>query len=150
LRTSRAFTGRPTIDVEEFAMFCVNPECPDFLATGAHGEFVAGVTACPYCRQPLVDRIDDGAPPPHLAPDPSAEPEPVLETSDPAELEIVKSILAGAGIPFLVQGLEQYKAFRGGHAPFRFNPRAGALVFLVPAERAEEARALLTGAEPPE
>jgi len=74
----------------------------------------------------------------------------VLETSDPAEFEIVKSILAGAGIPFLVQGHEQFKAFRGGHAAFRFNPRAGALVFLVPAERAEEARALLTATEPTE
>lgn len=128
-------------------MYCSNPECPDFLATGAHGEFVAGVTACPYCRQPLVDRIDDGAPPAR-EPDPSTEPAPVLETSDPAELEIVKSILSGAGIPFLVQGHEQYKAFRGGHAAFRFNPRAGALVFLVPAERAEEARILLTATGP--
>jgi len=128
-------------------MYCNNPECPDFLATGAHGEFVAGVTACPYCRQPLVDWIDDGAPPAR-EPDPSTEPVPVLETSDPAELEVVTSILSGAGIPFLVQGHEQYKAFRGGHAAFRFNPRAGALVFLVPAERAEEARILLTATEP--
>lgn len=131
-------------------MYCTNPECPDFLATGAHGEFVAGVTTCPYCRQPLVATIDDGAPPLGREPDPSSEPEAVLETSDPAELEIVKSILTGAGIPFLVQGHEQFKAFRGGHAAFRFNPRAGALVFLVPAERAEEARALLTATEPTE
>ena len=131
-------------------MYCSNPDCPDFLATGVHGEFVAGVTSCPYCRQPLVEAVDAGELPPGREPDPSAEPEPVLETSDPAEFEIVKSILAGAGIPFLVQGHEQYKAFRGGHAAFRFNPRAGALVFLVPAERAEEARALLTATEPTE
>ena len=131
-------------------MFCTNPECPDFLATGAHGEFVAGVTTCPYCRQPLAAMLEDGGPPPDLEPDPSSEPEAVLETSDPAELEIVKSILAGAGIPFLVRGHEQYKAFRGGHAAFRFNPKAGALVVLVPAERAEEARALLTEVEPTE
>jgi len=131
-------------------MYCSNPECPDFLATGAHGEFVTGVTACPYCRQPLVETIEDAAPPPGREPDPSTEPEQVLETSDPAEFEIVKSILTGAGIPFLVQGQEQYKAFRGGHAAFRFNPRAGAVVFLVPAERAEEARALLTATEPTE
>jgi hypothetical protein len=130
-------------------MYCSNPECPDFLATGAHGEFVAGVTTCPYCRQPLVATIDAGALP-EREPDPLATPEQVLETSDPAEFEIVKSILAGAGIPFLVQGHEQFKAFRGGHAAFRFNPRAGALVFLVPAERAEEARALLTATEPTE
>jgi len=44
-------------------MYCSNPECPDFLATGAHGEFVAGVTNCPYCRQPLAATIDDGAAP---------------------------------------------------------------------------------------
>jgi hypothetical protein len=131
-------------------MYCSNPECPDFLATGAHGEFVASVTTCPYCRQPLAATLEDGGPPTAPEPDPSSEPEAVLETSDPAEFEIVKSILAGAGIPFLVQGYEQYKAFRGGHAAFRFNPRAGALVFLVPAERAEEARALLTKVEPTE
>jgi hypothetical protein len=128
-------------------MHCSNPECPDFLATGAHGEFVAGVTACPYCRQRLVATIDDGSPPAR-EPDPLAKPEAVLETSDPAELEIVTSILTGAEIPFLVRGHEQYKAFRGGHAAFRFNPLAGALVILVPAERAEEARILLTATEP--
>jgi hypothetical protein len=128
-------------------MYCSNPECPDFVATGAHGEFVAGVTACPYCRQRLVETIEDGSPPAR-EPDPSTEPVPVLETSDPAELEIVTSILTGAEIPFLVRGHEQYKAFRGGHAAFRFNPRAGALVILVPAERAEEARILLTATEP--
>jgi len=131
-------------------MFCTNPECPDFLATGAHGEFVAGVTNCPYCRQPLAAMLEDGGPPLDLEPDPSSEPEAVLETSDPAEFEIVKSILTGAEIPFLVRGHEQYKAFRGGHAAFRFNPKAGALVVLVPAERAEEARALLTEVEPTE
>lgn len=131
-------------------MYCANPECPDFLATGAHGEFVAGVTTCPYCRQPLVEAVHDGEQPLRLEPAPAAEPEPVLETSDPAELEIVKSILTGAEIPFLVRGHEQYKAFRGGHAAFRFNPKAGALVILVPAERAEEARALLTKVEPTE
>ena len=130
-------------------MYCSNPDCPDFLATGAHGEFVAGVTTCPYCRQPLVETNEAGALP-GREPDPLAAPEQVLETSDPAEFEIVKSILTGAGIPFLVQGQEQYKAFRGGHAAFRFNPRAGAVVFLVPAERAEEARALLTATEPTE
>ena len=131
-------------------MYCSNPECPDFLATGAHGEFVAGVTTCPYCRQPLAATLEDGGPPTALEPDPSSEPEAVLETSDPAELEIIKSILAGAEIPFLVRGHEQYKAFRGGHTAFRFNPKAGALVILVPAERAEEARALLTKVEPTE
>jgi Putative prokaryotic signal transducing protein len=131
-------------------MFCTNPDCPDFLATGAHGEFVAGVTTCPYCRQPLAATLEDGGPTPAFEPDPSSEPVVLLETSDPAELEIVKSILTGAEIPFLVRGHEQYAAFRGGHAAFRFNPRAGALVFLVPAQRAEEARALLTEVEPTE
>lgn len=133
-------------------MFCANPDCPDFVATGNHGEFVAGVTSCPYCHEPLVDRLPDDEEHPTLegSPDPMADLEPVLETADPAESEIVKSILTGAEIPFLIRGYEQFKAFRGGHAAFRFNPRAGELVFLVPAERAEEARALLTEAEPDE
>ena len=131
-------------------MFCTNPDCPDFLSTGAHGEFVDGVTACPYCRQPLAATLEDGGPLPALEPDPWSEPEAVLETYDTAELEVVKSILTGAEIPFLVRGHEQFKAFRGGHAAFRFNPQAGAVVILVPAERAEEARALLTEVEPTE
>lgn len=133
-------------------MFCANPDCPDFVATGTHGEFVAGVTRCPYCREPLVERLPEPAwsSMPDGIPEPIAEPEPVCETSDPAEAEIIKSILTGAEIPFVLRGEEQFKAFRGGHAAFRFNPRAGALVFLVPAERAEEARALLTEVEPDE
>jgi hypothetical protein len=131
-------------------MFCANPDCPDFVATGRHGEFVAGVDRCPYCHEPLVERLvgPDGAPLPAGSLEPPSEPEPVHETSDPAEVEIIKSILAGADIPFLIRGHEQFKAFRGGHAAFRFNPGAGTVVFLVPAERAEEARALLTEVEP--
>lgn len=133
-------------------MFCANPDCPDYVATGNHGEFVAGVTHCPYCREPLVDSLPDEDDRPAIdeEPEAAAQLEPVLETSDPAEAEIVKSILTGADIPFMVRGHEQFKAFRGGHAAFRFNPRAGELVFLVPSERAEEARALLTEAEPGE
>jgi hypothetical protein len=68
-------------------MFCTNPECPDFLATGAHGEFVAGVTTCPYCRQPLAATLEDGGPP-RLEPDRRRSPRP-CQTSDPAEFEIV-------------------------------------------------------------
>lgn len=133
-------------------MICPNPDCPDRVATGEPGEYRAGVTHCPYCGEPLVDRLPED--PDHWptaeisAAD--AEPEAVLETSDAAELEIVKSILLGAEIPFMVRGHEQFKAFRGGHAAFRFNPGAGRLVVEVPADRAEEARALLTEAEPDE
>jgi hypothetical protein len=133
-------------------MFCANPDCPDFVATGNHGEFVAGVTHCPYCREPLVERLPESERnrPPEEVSEPTLEPELVHETSDPAEAEIIKSILTGAEIPFVLRGQEQFNAFRGGHAAFRFNPRAGALVFLVPADRAEEARALLTEVEPDE
>ena len=126
-------------------MFCANSDCPDFVATGVRGEYRAGVTHCPYCHEPLVERLPEDA---RMEPAPTSELEAVFETSDPAELEIVKSILTGAEVPFQVEGHEQFKAFRGGHASFRFNPGAGAVILLVPAERAEEARALLTEAEP--
>jgi len=38
-------------------MYCPNPECPDFKATGVPGEFVEGVTVCPYCESRLVEQV---------------------------------------------------------------------------------------------
>jgi hypothetical protein len=35
-------------------MYCTNPECPDFLQSGIHGEYREGLTVCPKCDAPLV------------------------------------------------------------------------------------------------
>ncbi len=130
-------------------MYCPNRECPDREATGVAGEYVDSVTHCPYCRSPLVE-----SPPPDIEadaePDPQSALEPVFETAEGAELEVAKSILEGAGIEYLVEGMEQLSAFRSEHEPFRFNPQAGSVVIVVPVERAEEARILLTPVEPEE
>lgn len=44
-------------------MYCYNPECPDFKETGAPGEYVEGVTICPFCGSRLVERMPDMNPP---------------------------------------------------------------------------------------
>ena len=133
-------------------LYCPNPDCPDREATGVPGEYTELVSSCPYCGAHLVSSLDGAdlpAPPEETDIDGHGdELVPVLETSDPAELEIAKSILHGAEIPFHVQGEERYNAFRGGRAAFRFNPRGGAVVVVVAEENAEEARILLTEVEP--
>ena len=67
----------------------------------------------------------------------------VLETIDPTEVAIVKSLLEGAGIPYLTHGEDQYDAFRGLFRGTVFSPRGRPVAFLVPASMAEEARLLL-------
>lgn len=129
-------------------MFCSNRECPDFEATGFHAEYVDGVTVCPTCGEFLVDRLPD-----HTTDDDpgalstsaggDAELVQVHSSSDPSEIPIVRSVLEAAGIPCLIRGEEGFDSFRGSRSAFRYNPRAGAIVFLVPADLADDARALL-------
>ena len=74
----------------------------------------------------------------------------VLETMDPTEVAIVKSLLEAAGIPYLTRGEDQYDAFRGAFRGTVFSPHGRPVVFLVSASRAEEARLLLKGTELPD
>jgi hypothetical protein len=67
----------------------------------------------------------------------------VLETIDMAEVAVVKSLLDAAGIPYLTRGEDQYDAFRGAFRGTVFSPAARPVTFLVPADLAEDARALL-------
>lgn len=142
-------------------MFCPNRDCPDFKATGRHGEYREGITTCPYCRTALVERDPSGlrqpthggsAPPEDAtAWDQASAPgkassddlEPVYETSDPSEVAVVRSFLDAQGIPHIVVGEEQFDAFRGSLSPLRFNPRAGSVTFMVAAPLADDARELL-------
>ena len=148
-------------------MFCANRQCPDFEMNGRHGEYREGITQCPYCNEALVaeDPAAVDEPPDELAavsPEscrtcgdigpPSAEEahadlEPVFETSDPTEIPVVRSFLDAQGIPHVVIGEERFDAFRGSLSPFRFNPRAGIVAFLVPSEYAEVTRELLVELE---
>ena len=67
----------------------------------------------------------------------------VLETMDPTEVAIVKSLLEAAGIRYLTRGEDQYDPFRGAFRGTVFNPGGRPVVFLVPASMAKEARLLL-------
>jgi len=146
-------------------MYCPNRDCPDFKDTGKPGEYREGISLCPYCGTALVaeDPLRT-APPTREAGDPepvtdcerfgaaTAEPggdelEPVFESSDPTEIPVVRSFLDAHGIPHVVVGEERFDAFRGSLSAFRFNPRAGVVAFMVPAEYAEIARALLADLE---
>ena len=74
----------------------------------------------------------------------------VLETIDLTEVAIVKSLLEGAGIPYLTRGEDQYDAFRGAFRGTIFSPRGRPVALLVPARMAEEARLVLQGGELPD
>ena len=138
-------------------MFCPNSKCPDFVDTGKHGEYVAGITSCPYCGEVLVDTLPTATEPPVEEPvigqgapelyQPDEDLEPVFETSDPTEVPVVRSFLDAHGIPHVLVGEERFDAFRGALSPFRFNPRAGVVAFLVPLQYAEAARDLLVELE---
>lgn len=135
-------------------MFCPNDDCPDLANTGLRAEYRPEITVCPYCGTPLVAqrpdtgaRTDDRDPAkPRVADD--EEMEPVIEASDMTEITVIKSLLDGAGIPYLALGEERFDAFRrlfaGGSL---FNPRSRTVIFVVPARMADEARQLLTEVE---
>jgi hypothetical protein len=74
----------------------------------------------------------------------------VFETVDLTEAAIIKSMFEGAGIPYLTRGEDEYDAFRGAFRGTVFSPHGRPVVFLVSANRAEEARLLLKGTELPE
>ena len=124
------------------AMYCSNPKCPDYIATGSHGEYVAGVTTCPVCGEYLVDTLppESGVPREHSH---FTDVEPVFETADPTEVVVVKGLLESEGIPYVTTGAEKFDAFRGALSPMRINPSAGIAIFLVPTPLADTVRQLL-------
>ena len=146
-------------------MYCVNKDCPDFKATGLHGEYRDGIAECPYCGEALAHAIPETPPDgrqdlpddrptdswagegPQASGQTSDDLEPVYETSDPSEVPVVRSFLDAHGIPHVVSGAERFDAFRGSLSPMRFNPRAGTTVFMVPAGIAEDVRELLAELE---
>ena len=123
-------------------MYCANPKCPDFIATGNHGEYVAGVTTCPACGEYLVDTlpIADDVPREETH---YTDVEPVFETGDPTEVVVIKGLLESESIPYVTTGAEKFDAFRGALSPMKFNPSAGITIFLVPTPLADNVRQLL-------
>ena len=118
-------------------MYC--PQC------GA--EFREEIITCPDCEVSLVVEVPE-------MPDLSEEDlVSVLETANVAVLPVVKSLLRAAEIPFIVQGDEAMgvlpvgRVGLGGISSGGHGLSAG---ILVPKEREEEARALLTELPEPE
>jgi len=109
-------------------MFC--PAC--------EAEFRTGITECPDCEVPLVEEL-----PPPPEDEPLTE---VFRTGDASLLPVVKSVLAAAGMPHIVQGEEAQGLFPFGPSS-QSDGRLLAAVVLVPEDRAEEARELLASAE---
>ncbi len=127
-------------------MFCPNTLCPDFVATGNHAEFVAGITTCPTCGEYLVDTLPPDEPAPREQTH-YTEVEPVFQTSDPTEVVVVKGLLESENIPFVTTGAESFDTFRGALSPMRYNPGAGTTIFLVPSPIVDTVRQLLEALE---
>ena len=67
----------------------------------------------------------------------------VYETSDPALVPVIKSLLQGADIPFLVQGDEAVAMLPVGEVAGPFSKSGMAARFMVKSEDAEAAAELL-------
>jgi len=114
-------------------MYC--PECS--------GEYREGFTHCADCDVDLVESL----PSPGGAPD--GELVTVLETSDPAELAFVESLLRSAGVPFFTRGDHLQSLFALG-AIGGYNAVAGPVSIQVSEEHAEAAAQILEEAMPDE
>jgi len=128
------------------SMFCPNKDCPDYLATGKHAEYVDGVTSCPVCGEHLVETIfpmQDASQDVSRDDSHYTDVEPVFETTDPTEVVVVKGLLESEGVPYVTTGAEKFDAFRGALSPMKFNPSAGITIFLVPTQLADMVRQLL-------
>lgn len=68
---------------------------------------------------------------------------PVLKTTDPALLSVLKTVLEAADVPFVVQGEAGVGLFPMGPAGERVTNRMTGATILVPRSREEEALALL-------
>ncbi len=76
----------PPVGRWEARVFCPNPECPDFVDTGIHGEYVDTIWQCPVCGAKLVREL-----PARAAPEAGGEPE--LSGSEAGSLVSVASYL---------------------------------------------------------
>ena len=108
-------------------MFC--PQC--------EAEYREGYDTCEECGVALVPSLP--------VVDHTAEHyESVYETSRPADVPVIKSLLKGAGIPYVTEGDSMMNLFPSEAAMTIMTSKGHAeLRFLVPSDKAEDARALL-------
>lgn len=113
-------------------MYC--PKC--------RAEYREDVTSCPDCDVALVAEL------PAISELGDEDLVAVLDTGDVALLPVVKSVLSAADIPFVVQGDESMGVLpvgKIGVAAISSGGHGLAAMILVPRDREEEARELLTG-----
>ena len=100
------------------------------------GEFREGIAVCPDCEVKLVDAL--------IEPEHDLEPfETVYETGETAVLPVVKSLLEGSDIPFLIRNEEALGLFPAEGIGLMIDPRSHAAEVQVPARFAAAARELL-------
>lgn len=100
------------------------------------GEFVDEVTVCPDCDVALVAEMPEG----NDADEPFVK---VFRTADTSLLPVVKSVLGGAGISYIVQGDEAQGLYPFGSVGGGSDERLLGAVVLVPQSRREAAEAVL-------
>lgn len=113
------------------------------ICPNCRSEFREGIDRCPDCDVPLVASL------PAERHDQAAWVE-VMETADPGLLPLLRSVLESAGIPCTIEGEESVGMFPLGLGDTHFAQSGIAARVLVPAERADEARALLESTASPQ
>ena len=109
---------------------------------GCKGEFREGITVCPDCDVELIVRLEK-------PPKPDTTPlVTVFATAEVALLPVVRSLLDGTDIPYTIKGEETLGLFPATGVGLAIDPQGRAAQVQVPADRADEARELLTGIGP--
>jgi hypothetical protein len=129
-------------------MFCPNPECPDLEASGVRGEYREGITQCPSCGEPLVERVASESAQALRMVDGDIELETVFVTADGTEATVVRSLLDSSDIPYVLNGAAGQDYLGLGLAGIGVIGRGG-VAFRVRTEDLETVRGLLEGLELP-
>ena len=122
-------------------MYCPNADCPHAQRTGKLAEYVAGSSRCSDCGAVLVE-----ANPAQRTGESPAQSDnfvPLIALHDAALASVVQSVLASAGIRFVMKGEVIQDLFGVERLGVGFNPVTGPAVLLVESSRLDEARELL-------
>jgi hypothetical protein len=121
-------------------MYCPNADCPYAQRSGKPAEYVAGSTRCSDCGSVLVE-----ANPAQSTGESPAQIDfaPLIAVHDAALASVVQSVLATAGIRFVIKGEVIQDLFGVGRLGVGFNPVTGPAVLSVESSRLDEARELL-------
>jgi hypothetical protein len=132
-------------------MFCANKDCPDFIETGFHAEFVDSVSVCPRCGQYLVSTLDpsscesersDGGGTCAAVGSCNDPLEPVFETESPHEIRQVEALLEANGIASVTRVKSDHGEGSGSWRP-RLETIQDTVVFFVPRSQVDRAWQLL-------